>query len=264
MATALFALRITNSEATNPILTTAGVPTLQSTINFFRGLMVGAGGSVTVATARDQAAASGTITLDTASGAVGAVINGVTVTATAAGGDNATASLVATAVNASANALVNKHVTAARTLTSATGTITIEDGEGDVGATIDGTEVTVAYATSDDFTAYALADAINANGTVSAKVTARRTASGVVTLTAKDTTTYGGIAGNALTLVASGTGVTVSDTTLLGGLTKVTFTSKLPGFAGNAVTLVASGTGITASGARLTGGTETQESFTFA
>lgn len=45
--------------------------------------------------------ASGTLTLSTAAGAVGAVINGVTVTATASGGDTATAAAIAAAINAS-------------------------------------------------------------------------------------------------------------------------------------------------------------------
>lgn len=97
--------------------------------------------------------AAGTLTLSTASGAVGGTINGVTVTATAAGGDTATAALIAAAINASTNPLVANHVTA--------------------------------------------------------------TSAGAV----------------------------------------VTVTSKYPGHAGNAVTLAASGTGVTASGARLAGGT---------
>lgn len=60
----------------------------------------------------DPVAASGTLTLSTASGAVGGTINGVTITATAAGGDTATAALIAAAINASTNALVQYIVTA--------------------------------------------------------------------------------------------------------------------------------------------------------
>jgi phage tail sheath gpL-like len=101
------------------------------------------------------AVAAGTLTLSGGSGAVGGVINGVTVTATWATSDAVSAGLVAAAINASANPLVSEHVTAA------------------------------------------------ANGAV------------------------------------------------------VTLTSRRAGPGGNAVTLVASGTGVTASGARLTGGTET-------
>lgn len=57
--------------------------------------------------------ASGTLTLSSASGTVGGIINGVTITVTAAGGDTATAVLIAAAINASANALVSGFVTAA-------------------------------------------------------------------------------------------------------------------------------------------------------
>jgi phage tail sheath gpL-like len=96
--------------------------------------------------------ATGTLTLSTASGTVGGTINGVTVTVTAAGGDTATAVLIAAAINASANALVSNHVTATSAL-------------------------------------------------------------GVVTLTSK----YPGHAGNAVTLAASGTGVTASGARLTGG-----------------------------------------------
>ena len=67
------------------------------------------------------AVASGTLTLSTASGAVGGVINGVTITATAAGGDTASAALIAAAINASTNALVLNIVRA----TSAGAVVTI-------------------------------------------------------------------------------------------------------------------------------------------
>ena len=68
-----------------------------------------AGGRVTpvVLDVRSVAtAASGTLTLATASGTVGGIINGVTITVTASGGDTATATAIAAAINASANALV--------------------------------------------------------------------------------------------------------------------------------------------------------------
>ena len=105
--------------------------------------------------------------------------------------------------------------------TQATGTLTISSGSGTVGGTINGVSVTVAYTTTDAAAATALAAAINAssNALVNKHVTASASA-GVVTLTA-----------------------------------------VLPGNAGNAVTLAASGTGVTASGARLTGGAA--DSFTF-
>lgn len=105
--------------------------------------------------------------------------------------------------------------------TQATGTLTISSGSGTVGGTINGVSVTVTWGTSDTATATALAAAINAsaNALVNKHVTATSSA-GVVTLTA-----------------------------------------ALPGNSGNAVTLAASGTGVTASGARLTGGAA--DTFTF-
>lgn len=105
-----------------------------------------------------QTQATGKLTLSSASGTVGGVINGVSVTVTAAGGDIATAGLIAAAINASANALVNQHVTASN---------------------------------------------LDASGTATA----------VVTLTAVSP----GPAGNAVTLAASGTGVTASGARLTGG-----------------------------------------------
>jgi phage tail sheath gpL-like len=54
--------------------------------------------------------ATGTLTLSTASGAVGGTIGGTLVTATAAGGDTASAALIAAAINA--DATVNKYASA--------------------------------------------------------------------------------------------------------------------------------------------------------
>lgn len=56
--------------------------------------------------------ALGIISFGSASGVVGATINGVSITVTAAGGDPATAILLRDAINASSNALVNKLVRA--------------------------------------------------------------------------------------------------------------------------------------------------------
>lgn len=95
----------------------------------------------------------------------------------------------------------------------ATGTITIATGPGAVGGTINGTLVTVVYATSDTATAAALAVAINAAADIVSKHVVATSALGVVTLTAK----YPGHAGNAITLAASGTGTTVSGARLTGG-----------------------------------------------
>lgn len=66
-------------------------------------------------------AASGTVTLSTSSGTVGATINGVSITTAFATSDTATAAALAAAINASTNALVQYLVTA----TSAAGVVTI-------------------------------------------------------------------------------------------------------------------------------------------
>lgn len=95
---------------------------------------------------------------------------------------------------------------------SASGTLTIASGSGSVGGTINGTSVTVTWATSDTASAAALAVAINAAAGLVGYVTAT-SALGVVTITAADS----GLLGNAITLVASGTGVTASGARLTAG-----------------------------------------------
>jgi hypothetical protein len=69
-------------------------------------------GPCAVTASQETTVASGTLTLSTASGTVGGIINGVTITVTAAGGDTATAALIAAAITASGNALVAGGVTA--------------------------------------------------------------------------------------------------------------------------------------------------------
>lgn len=91
--------------------------------------------------------ASGTLTLATSSGAVGGVINGVTITDTWATSDTVSAALVAAAINASTNALVQNIVTA----TSALGVVTVGAVQsGSLGNTItlaaSGTNVTASVA----------------------------------------------------------------------------------------------------------------------
>lgn len=114
---------------------------------FIAGTRVG-----TVVFSSNDVAATGTLTLSSASGTVGGIINGVTVTVTASGGDTATAAALAAAINASGNPLVSGSVIATSAL-------------------------------------------------------------GVVTLTARQP----GPSGNAITLAASGTGVTASGARLAGG-----------------------------------------------
>lgn len=87
------------------------------------------------------------------------------------------------------------------------GTITFATSSGTVGATIGGTLVTVTWATSDTVSAALLAVAINANATTRALVNAESLA-GVVHLKA---VVRGAVS---ISLVASGTNVTVSGATL--------------------------------------------------
>lgn len=96
---------------------------------------------------------------------------------------------------------------------AATGTITMATSSGAVGATIGGTLVTVTWATSDEHSQVLLAAAINANATVSKWVYATAAAK-VCTLTALQP----GVTGNNITLVLSGTNVTVSGAKLTGGV----------------------------------------------
>lgn len=105
-----------------------------------------------------QAQSTATLTLAGASGTVGAVINGVSTTVTASGGDVATAAALAAAINASADPLVSQHVRASN---------------------LDSNNV----------------------------------ATGVVTVTGYTP----GPAGNAVTLAATGTGITASSARLSGG-----------------------------------------------
>jgi phage tail sheath gpL-like len=86
---------------------------VQNFINYLKALNGSGKPQSNTLDVRDSAvAASGTLTLSGATGTVGAIINGVSVTVTAAGGDTATAAAIAVAINASVNALVQNIVTA--------------------------------------------------------------------------------------------------------------------------------------------------------
>lgn len=202
---------------------------------------------------KNPAYAFGVLSLSSASGAVGGTIGGQLVTATAAGGDAASADLIAAAILAQATA--KTYVNAVSRV--ATGTVTIAAGSGVITATINGTAVSVTWATSDTATATALAAAINATPNLPVIASS---AAGVVTLYSTLSGQGTGAAatgGNAITLGASGTGATASGAVLSGGGTNanVLVGALVPGTIGNGITLVASGTGVTApSGARLVGG----------
>lgn len=97
---------------------------------------------------------------------------------------------------------------------AASGTVTISGGSGSIAAIINGVTISVTWATSDTNTASLLAAAINAsaNALVAPFVSATSLL-GVVTITADNK----GVAGNAITLAASGTGATASGARLTGG-----------------------------------------------
>lgn len=95
----------------------------------------------------------------------------------------------------------------------ASGTVTFSGASGTVGSTIAGTTKTAAHGASDNADATAHAAAINADATLSKLVSASANAN-VVTITALQP----GLLGNQITLVASGTGVTVSGAKFSGGV----------------------------------------------
>ena len=103
-----------------------GNAAVQLVLGFIRALVAGPknGTAITInaGTATTALApAAGTITLSSASGTVGATINGVAVTVSYTTSDTVTAGLLAAAINASTNALVRYLVAA----TSAAGVVTI-------------------------------------------------------------------------------------------------------------------------------------------
>ena len=96
----------------------------------------------------------------------------------------------------------------------ATGMYTVSGGSGVIGAIINGQIVSVTWAVSDGNSAGLLVAAINAetNPLVAKHVTATNSGA-FITLTAR----YPGHAGNAVTTVASGTGITAMQSRLTGG-----------------------------------------------
>lgn len=111
--------------------------------------------------------------------------------------------------------LKNTSLVAGVTPVAATGTVTISSGSGSIAAVINGVTISITWATSDTNSAALLAAAINAssNALVQNLVTAT-SALGVCTVTAG--VKYG-VAGNAFTLAATGTGATASGARLTSG-----------------------------------------------
>jgi hypothetical protein len=225
---------------------------------------------------KDPSFAAGVLALSSASGTVGGVIGGKTVTVTAAGGDAPTADLIAAAIASSAAAgfvtAVSRAASQTVTLSSASGvvTITVNAPAGAVSnSSMAGIKsYSATWATSDTATASALVALINADG--GSPVFASSSA-GVVTLYARPgaSPSPSGTAntlGNLIIVSATGTGVTAGGAALAGGGSNanVIVSSISPGSVGTGVTLAASGTGVTApSGASLVAGAGTPGTNTF-
>lgn len=100
------------------------------------------------------------------------------------------------------------------TLATASATLTLSSASGSVGGTINGVAVTVTASGGDTATATALAAAIVASTNAAhLGIVTATSAAGVVTVSAFQP----GKMGNAITLAASGTGVTASAARLAGG-----------------------------------------------
>lgn len=121
---AIISLQVESSSLQNPFTTDTAqraIPFRKFITEIWRAISGANINDYTLTAKYGLVAATGTVTLSSASGDVSAVINGVTITVTYATSDTNTASLLKTAINASANALVANHVTA----TSAAGVVTI-------------------------------------------------------------------------------------------------------------------------------------------
>ena len=224
----------------------------------------------------EPAYANGALVMSGGSGAVGGIINGVTLTATWASSDTNSCGLAAAAINASSNALVQGFVTA----NNLSATLTLTSVTAGAYVDICGTRFTATSGTpatqfsggnlctfdisgSDTADALALTTAINQAPGLSRFVFAQSVA-GVVHLFARQATFSGtatftwptgpGVPSNTL---RSGSGTIVASAASLAASAKVGIVSCVPGVLGNAMTIALSGTGVTVLGTqtRLIGGT---------
>lgn len=206
--------------------------------------------------------AGATLLISGGAGAVGGVINGVTVTATFATSDANTAGLISTAINASSSALVQGFVRASNafaTLTLATMTagslVRVRLGSGAQAseyvfvATSSATGKLGEFDISGNDTAdaTALCAAINAFPVVNQMIRAENVA-GVAYLYAMD----GSISGKDVSV--AGSGITRTAGFALG--TRIHVENPIPGAHGNAITFTATGTGMTVANTntRMVGG----------
>lgn len=200
-----------------------------------------------------SAKAGASLIISGGSGAVGGTINGVTVTATWATSDTNSAGLVAAAINASSNALVQGFVRASNAFatltlssTAAGSTVRIRLGTGAQATEYVMTATAAATGRLGEFNisgtdtadATALCAAINAYPVLNQVIRAENVA-GVAYLYAMDGTVTG--------RVVSVSGITLTAGMALGALVHVEVLQ--PGALGNAVTFAASGTGVTVANA---------------
>lgn len=204
------------------------------------------------------AAAGATLVLSGGAGAVGGTINGVTVTATFATSDTNSAGLIATAINTSVNALVQGFVRASNvaaqvTLVSVTAGTQLKLRVGSStyeftatsGATGRLGEFSIAGTDTQD--AQALCDAINVFPVLNQVIRAENVA-GVAYLYALD----GSSSNKAVTVTAS----TITINSQFAATPRCHVASIVPSGLANAITIAASGTGVTVANAntRLVGG----------
>jgi hypothetical protein len=199
--------------------------------------------------------AYGTLVLSGGAGAVGGTINGVTITDTYATSDTHSAGLIAAAIDASTNALVQYFVTAS----NVAGSFALSTVVAGTKIGFDGVE----------FTAIAGGTAKPHEFSISGNDAADATALAAAMVACPYLNTkYFIIASSSSVIIAQRSGgstvgthqkmrtsaATVTLTQLVAGAT-VYISAMQPGIWGNVVTLAASGTGVTAGAARLAGGT---------
>lgn len=208
--------------------------------------------------------AGATLLLSGGSGAVGGIINGVTVTATWASSDINSAGLIATAINASSNALVQGFVRASNVAASVTlatmtagSTISVRVGSGAVASTYTFTATAAATSRMGEFSiagtdtqdAQAFCDILNATSGINQVIRAENVA-GVAFLYAMD----GSSSSPAKVVTVSGSGISL--TAQFAAVARVHIEALMPDARGNAITIALSGTGVTVANTntRLVGG----------
>jgi len=225
-------------------------PVVQQLINYLDGAQSGASLVDSVVIEPDTALMSGafcTFALSSGSGTVGVDLNGVALTDTWAGTDNASAALVAAKVNASTNALVQGIVKAGRnsaatitcasvaagdtvtisgiTLTAVAGTRQFRQFSKDTSDTATGADLCLAI--NEDPVLGNFYAAVNASGTVSVypKYIAASAPAGL---------------GNEVLSSSNGTRAAVTQQTT--GAT-IVISAMQPGAVGNSISIIATGTG---------------------